>query len=371
MGRTHVMNVYPLIFSNKPRYRISRHVLFWMIWILYFTIFMTISWMTKYPFWKSFVASLPEEAMPMPLDIIFCYSIIYFLIPRFLSKGKYIQMLLLWLFFSLLVIIGYRLYSLYMIPVIREAYGMPYSKAHSGSFMWEFFYLFSQINMEGCMCAAIKLGKMWFIKQQELDLLKKERLKVEPQINEGKMQPVFLINALNKVESLSHEKPMVIPGMIRKIKSLLLYIIYDNNMAKVRLEKELKLLEEYVELEKEGASDSLRVNMNVIGNVSGERIAPFIIIPLVENSFRQLSALDLKEKFLDLEIRIAEGSLFMNVAWSKPVDTSTLGNGGNAFLNNIGKRLDLLYPQSHDLKIIIKTHQFIIDCKIDLHAAVN
>jgi LytS/YehU family sensor histidine kinase len=105
--------------------------------------------------------------------------------------------------------------------------------------------------------------------------------------------------------------------------------------------------------------------------LSGERIASFIIIPLVENSFRQLAALDLKEKCLDLEIRIAEGSLFMNVAWSKPVDTSTLGNGGNAFLNNIGKRLDLLYPQSHDLKVIIKTHQFIIDCKIDLHAAIN
>ncbi|MFI5157008.1 MAG: histidine kinase, partial [Chitinophagales bacterium] len=205
----------------------------------------------------------------------------------------------------------------------------------------------------------------------ELDLLKKERLKVEPQIHDGKMQPVFLINALNKVETLSQVKPTVIPGMIRKIKSLLLYIIYDNNLAKVRLEKELKLLEEYVELEKEGAEDSLRVNMNVIGNVSGERIAPFIIIPLVENSFRQLAALDLKEKFLDLEIRISEGSLFMNVAWSKPVDTSTLGNGGNAFLNNIGKRLDLLYPQSHDLKVIIKTNQFIIDCKIDLHAAIN
>ena len=365
------MNVYPLIFSNNPRYRITRHVLFWLSWTLYFTIFMTLSWMEKYLFGKSFLASLPEEILPMPMDIIFCYSVIYFLIPRYLSKGKYIQMLSWWLLFSLLVFFGYRLYGIYVIPHIRSTFGMPYSKTHSRSFLWEFMYLFSQINLEGCMTAAIKLGKMWYIKQQELDLLKKEKLKIEPQMQNGKMQPVFLINALNKVEQLSSFKPAIIPGMIRKIKSLLLYLLYDNNLSKVRLEKELNLLEEYVELEKEGNENSLNVKMRVVGNPSGERIAPFIIIPIVENSFRQLSSIELEDKCIDIEIHIIEGSLNMRVAWSKPVDSSTLANGGNAFLNNIGKRLDLLYPQSNELKVIIKTGQFIIDCKIDLHGAIN
>jgi hypothetical protein len=365
------MNVYPLVFSNKPKYRISRHVLFWLAWILYFTIFMTLSWMEKFPFWKSFLASLPEETLPMPLDITFCYAIIYFLIPRYLSKGKYIQMVLWWVFFSLLVIVGYRLYSVYVIPHVRAAFDMPYSASHSRSFWWEFFYMFSQINMEGCMTAAIKLGKMWYIKTQELDLLKMEKQKIEPQMNNGKMQPVFLINALNKVEVMSTVKSAAIPPMIRKIKSLLLYIIYDNNLSKIKLEKELKLLEEYVELEKEGCEDHLKVTMNIVGNPVGEQIAPFIIIPLAENSFRQLSILDLQKKCIDLEIRIADGVLYMVVAWSKPVDSSTLANGGNAFLNNIAKRLELLYPQSHELKVLIKTNQFIIDCKIDLRGAIN
>ncbi len=332
---------------------------------------MALSWMPKFSFGKGFLASLPEETLPMPMDIIFCYSVIYFLIPRYLSKGKYIQMVFWWLLFSLMVFFGYRLYGIYVIPEIRSAFGMPYSKSHSRSFLWEFMYLFSQINLEGCMTAAIKLGKMWYIKQQELDLLKKEKLKIEPQMQNGKMQPVFLINALNKVEQLSAIRPAVIPGMIRKIKSLLLYIIYDNNLSKVRLEKEFKLLEEYVELEKEGNENSLDVNLKLLGNAAGERIAPFIIIPIVENSFRQLSSLELEEKSMEIEIRIADGTLHMLVAWSKPVDSSTLANGGNAFLNNIGKRLDLLYPQSNELKVIIKTNQFIIDCKIDLRGAIN
>jgi len=79
----------------------------------------------------------------------------------------------------------------------------------------------------------------------------------------------------------------------------------------------------------------------------------------------------MKNKFIDLEIRVTEGSLYMKVCWSKPVDSSTLANGGNSALQNIGKRLDLLYPQSHELKVIITTDQFIIDLRIDLHRAIN
>jgi len=126
-----------------------------------------------------------------------------------------------------------------------------------------------------------------------------------------------------------------------------------------------------VELEKTGMADNLRAVIKITGNIAGERIAPFIILPMVENGFRQLSLLDMKNKFIDLEIRVTEGSLYMKVCWSKPVDSSTLANGGNSALQNIGKRLDLLYPQSHELKVIITTDQFIIDLRIDLHRAIN
>jgi hypothetical protein len=363
------MNIYPLVFSNNPKYRITRHVIFWVLWISYYTIVSALSWMPKYPFSKTFPWAITEVTLTTPFDMAFCYSIIYFLLPRFLFKGKYISMLLLWLLFSILFMVCLRLFNMYISPSLRESFGLPRPVLSDNYFRF-FFSWFGTINEEGCLAAAIKLGKMWYIKQQELDLIKSEKKKIEPEID-GRMQPGFLISALNRVEQLSKEKPAVIPGMIRKIKSLLLYVIYDNNQAKVRLEKELKLLEEYVALEKEGNDEKLNITMKVIGNMNGERIAPFIILPLVENSFRQLSLLELPDKSIDLEIRLAEGQLYIMVAWSKPVDTSTLGNGGNVFLNNIGKRLSLLYPESHELKVVIKTNQFIIHCKINLHGAVN
>ncbi|HEX4850439.1 MAG TPA: histidine kinase, partial [Puia sp.] len=364
------MNIYPLVFSNNSRYRIARHVLFWTTWIIYDTYFVTITW-TNLPFSKVFFAALFEQIVSMPMDMAFCYSIIYFLIPRYLYKGKYITMILLWLLFSVMYVACFRLYIIYLVPILRSIDGLPIRATHAYNFMWSFFDLFSQINMEGCLAASIKLGKMWYIKQQEINLLKSEKQKIEPVLHNGEMKPVFLVNALDKVESLSNSKPYVIPGMIRKIKNLLLYVIYDNNQSKISLKKEIQILEEYVDLEKEGSNENLKVNMNFVGNMSGERIAPFIILSLVENSFRQLSLLDLPDKFLNLDMSLHEGQLYISVAWSKPVDTSTLANGGNGFLQNIGKRLDLLYPQSHELKVLIKTDQFIINCKIDLHEAIN
>jgi len=223
------------------------------------------------------------------------------------------------------------------------------------------------------MAAAIKLGKMWYIKHQELDIMKKERKKTEDTAKDGiiQPQPAFLINALDKVEMLSKEKPEVIPGMMQKIKNLLLYVVYENNQSKVKLEKELALLKEYIELEQESSQEKIRMNIKLPQYLNGEKIAPFIILPLVENSFHQLSLLDVADKFINIEAKIYAGNFALNIAWSKPVDTSTLVNGSNAFLNTINKRLQLLYPQSHKLKVIIKPTLFVVDLKIYLDGAIN
>ncbi len=364
------MNIYPLVFSNNPKYRIARHSLFWILWILYYTITSVLSYQGKVPFVKGFFAFLLEVTISTPMDMIFCYSIIYYLLPRFLYKGKYIQMTLLWLVFSITFIIVFHLYNKYPLPYIREFTGMPMPQI-SDNYTWIFFNLFSQINMEGCLAAAIKLGKMWYVKQQELDLLKSEKQKIVPQPEDGKIQPIFLLNALGKIKSLATEKPSVIPEMVDKIKNLFLYAIYENNQSRVSLQKEISLVEEYIALEKAGNMEKPSISMTIIGNIRNESIAPFIILPLVENSFRQLAMVNVDDKTIDLDIRLVEEQLNLNISWSKPVDSSTLANGGNAFLQTIGKRLRLLYPQSHELKIVLKPHLFIIDCKIDLREAIN
>ena len=366
------MTLYPFVFSNNPKYRVSRHVVFWVLWILYYTAEITISryQMLHYPLSKSFISALTEVSITTPLDIIFCYSIIYFLLPQFLFKGEFLKLALGWLLLSVMFFFLFMVCSYTILPVIRQNWFGLEPRKNPINWYYSFFSLFASINMEGGLAAAIKLGKMWYVKTSEVELLKKEQQRIEPELQQGKIHPAFLINTLNKIELLAQEKPIVIPGVIGKIKNLMLYAIYDNGTSKVSLEKELKLLEEYVELERAGSKEIAYINFKIIGDPRNKNIAPFITLPIVENSFRQLSTLNVAQKYIDLNVLVEQNVFNLDVAWSKPIDTSTLTNGGSVQLQNISKRLNLLYPQSHTLKVFIEPERMQVKMAINLNGAI-
>lgn len=368
------MSTYSLIFSNNRNYRLARHSLFWLGWILYYTIFSMLQ-MSKYPYAKTFFPSLFEIVVSTPLDMIYCYSIIYFLIPRFLNNGRYISLVLLWVLFSIVYFFLFQGYFIYILPQLRKLDGLPapysYKSLNFKYFAWQFFNLFPQINMEGCLAASIKLGKLWHIKKQELELIKNEKQKIAPLIDEGQIQPVFFADILNRIEIFLNEKPMLAAGMIKKIKSLMLYAMYDNNQSKVNLDKELELLQEYVELEKMALDNRVTINLKITPPSHQEQIAPFIILPIAENAFKQLSLHSIEKKALEIDAKVVNGVFNMTLSWSKPADTSTLYSGRGIVLQNISKRLNLIYPQSHELKVFIKVDNVVITLKINLHKAIT
>ena len=364
------MNIYPLIFSNNRNYRVSRHAIFWFMWIAYYTISSTISFKPTYPLSHRFFSSFLEVTISTPMDMIFCYSIIYFLLPNFLFKGRYVSMILLWLLFSIIFMAVFEMYVLKVVPFIRGWYNLPKLSGRP-NYSWVFFSLFSQVNMEGCMAAAIKLGKLSFIKQQEVDLLRNEKNKLPPQTDNTEMQSVFLVDIICRVEQIAIQKQMVVPGMIKKIRNLMTYIIYENKKDKVDLKKELELVREYVELEKSTRDDVIDVSLFISGNIESESIASFILFPCIQNAFKQVSVLNVENKKIVINITVNNSILNLKISWNKPLDTSTLAEGKNMILQNLGKRLSLIYPQSHELKVLIMVDEIIVTLKIDLKTAIN
>ncbi len=369
------MNTYSLIFSNSRNFRLARHSLFWLGWILYYTVFSMMQFYPSYALSSTFFPSLFEIVVSTPLDMIYCYAIIYFLLPRFLNNGRYITMVLLWMLFSVVYFFAFQVYFIYLLPLLRGLDGLPPPYGHKvfnvKYFSWQFFNLFPQINMEGCLAASIKLGKLWHIKKQELDLIKNEKKKIEPLIDNGQIQPVFFADILTRIEILVNEKPLLVAGMIKKIKSLMLYAMYDNNQSSVSLDKELELLQEYVELEKMALDNRVSVTLKINSQGTPEQIAPFIILPVAENAFKQLSLHSLERKSLEIDIKISNGVFNMTLNWSKPGDTSTLYSGRGIVLQNISKRLTLIYPQSHELKVFIEVDRVVITLRINLRKAIN
>ncbi|MEO6355502.1 MAG: histidine kinase, partial [Ferruginibacter sp.] len=346
-----------------------RHSLFWGCWILYFTVLTVLGYQGKFPLSKSFVPSLVETIISTPMDMLFCYSILYFLFPRFLFKGKYISMVLLWILFSCLFVVVFILYSKNLLPQIRQFYGMP-KPGMSSNYVWVFFNLFSQINMEFGLAAAIKLGKMWFIKSEELLLVQQKQTAFADEKNSNNVPPFFLMNALDRVDQFSQSNPSIVPAMMTRIKKLLFYNNYYQQQTNVQLSDELHQLQEYIELEKTGAGTALSATVTISGEAGSQKIAPSIILPLGEFCFRQMTAFDQPEKHIFFEIQIVGQNMTMLVAWNKPGDTSALMTSNNGFLQTISKRLKILYPGTHSFTALIKPEQFQVKLSIDFNYAV-
>jgi len=370
------MNIHPFIFSNNLNYRLGRHSLFWFLWILYYAVMSAIIMYSRWGFARSFFASFVEVAETTPIDMCFCYFVIYYLFPKFLYKGKYISMLFLWWAASIFAVFLYEVNAILVVPHIRAAFGMAVEKDLLKYFwqpsnLWNLFSLFTQLNMEGCVAASIKLGKLWYVKQQEVDLIKQEKQKIDPHAEHGLIQPGFLTDLLTRMETIANERPVIAAQSMKKIRHLLLYILYENSSSKVPLHKEFALLQEYIDLEKITTEEEITVNTVTNGSPSYETIAPFILLPLVENAFKQVRSYSLKNPVLNINLSFQNEIIDIKLNWDKPIETSSLSNGRNIILQNISKRLQLIYPQSHDLKMMIETEKIFIELRINLKKAIN
>lgn len=362
------MNIYPFVFSNKTSYRLARHATFWFCWIVYYSVFSAMSYRAPTSGANKFFGALTEIAISTPMDMIYCYSIIYFLIPKFLFKGKYMLMVLMWLLSSVVFIVVFESYVLNIVPHIRAWYHLE-KPMKPLSYGWVFFSLFSQINMEGCLAAAIKLGKQAFIKQQEVDLLKKEKEKMQD-VDKAEMQPVFLIDIINQMKHTAPSKPTAISAMMERMKNLLLYAVYENRQTKVPLQKEFYLLKEYIELEKSLLNEDVHVELNLPVHAD-EVISPLILLPIVENAFKQALLYEGVTRQIRINAEVNNSVLRMKLSWCKPSDTSTLAEGRNKMLQNISKRLNLFYPGSNHMKLLIEVNTVNLIVEIDLKASVT
>jgi len=303
--------------------------------------------------------------------MVFVYSIIYFLIPKYLSKGRYISMILLWLLFSLIGIIVLRVFHLFAISPLRVSLGYSPIIVHQNYFEVILGY-FGDLNMLGCLGASIKLGKMWFIKQQELMLLNNEKNRLEVKhTQDDTMRSFFMTDffykMMNKLTSESYGPPL----NSKKISDVLLYLIYNSNQSKLFLSDEINTVSEFLEIEKAMINAHTSITLKIEGKLYQQTIAPLIILPLVAGSLNKLKLLHLEEKQFNLSVHVLQSDLHIKITLNKPAHTTTLIEKENDYLQNINERLELIYPQGYNFEATILQDQFAIELYIDLDSAIN
>ncbi|MES2331032.1 MAG: histidine kinase [Bacteroidota bacterium] len=363
------MTTHSFVYSNNPRYRLLRHSLFWIFWIIYFVAINSMRSGNSFIGYSAFIKyTILEMLVLLSVDILFCYSVIYFLIPKMLLKEKYLSF---FVFVGLFLLLDASVSSYFysgIINPLRVWFNLPEFKYIA------FTDLLRGLNgvlMMTGVATAIKFYKMWNIKKQELYLVKSEKISRELKFIDTYIQPSFLPVLLKKIYSYSFSPTNKVPEMLEKLQSILTYLIDECSQSTVMLAHEMDAIKDFIQLERLTNPDRFTIVYEQTGDPEELRIVPFILFPFVETNFRQVNDNITDKHWTNLHMHIEGNRIMLQVKNSKPVETSNLLNYETAALLQMRKRLDLLYPGSYKMNIIIEENTFAIQLEIDLSKAVN
>lgn len=201
-------------------------------------------------------------------------------------------------------------------------------------------------------------------KEHQLTLKFNQKLtEMELQVLKAQLNPHFYFNTLNNLYGLTIVDPKKAPDAILKLSDIMEYVIYDCKSEKVPLDKELKFISSYIELEKLRYEDSTHIVLHVQGSSKGKFISPLLLIQFVENAFKHGMEQNKADSYLEVHISIADNHLmYRSVNSAKGKSSKANGVG----LSNVQKRLNMLYPGRHRLDIDDGGSKFKVELFLDL-----
>ncbi len=279
----------------------------------------------------------------LPFVMVAAYTTIYLILPYYLKKRNLILAVFLEVVLIFTITLGERilLRTLNDYPVTLESL-----------FGITFVYLMLETNFMVAIAFAIKFGKKWFEQQNEKHNMEKQNLTAELNLLRAQLHPHFLFNTLNNLYALSLEESTKTSEGIARISELLGSVLYECNEVEISLKKEIKLIRNYIDLEKLRYDNHLNISFNVAGNMEDIKIAPMILFTFVENCFKHGYKNDSAVPSIIIELQIKEKHIHFMArnSKSKQKTTDKVKESGIG-LSNVKKRLDLIYGDNYDLDI--------------------
>jgi sensor histidine kinase YesM len=363
------MGPHPFIFSDELRYRLRRHLAFWACWWLSQGILYSfVVDMAAGQYLPRLAFSLVNSAGFMPSHIFLAYSLMYFVIPKYLLKEKYIiSAVMTVLIFFLTGVISATM-AVYFLPRVRAAIGLSYIHSMERYFSMSLLGGLRGAITIGGVAAAIKLMKYWYVKQARNMELQKENIAGQLQLLKAQVHPHFLFNTLNNMYAHAQVGSASAPVLIAGLSDLLRYMLYDGNQPLVPFDKELKMIKDYFILEQVRYGNKLDVSLELPDgkDTEGLYIAPLLLLPFVENCFKHGTSHMLDQPWISLRITVEEDRMKMKLLNGKAAENISPAPTGGIGIANVMRRLGLLYPQKHQLNIKDDEEVFIVNLQLQL-----
>lgn len=320
-------------FKRLSKNRIFQHVLFWSMSFLILTNIFKVSAEIKR------IDLIYTVIFHVPIFLI-VYLNLRLLFPVFLEKGKYF---LYGISVLVLTALGAGFYIILFDSWIDYIFSGYYFIAYYGFFdisLYFVIYIF--------VTSLLRLARGWFHLQE----IEKEKTVAELKALKSQINPHFLFNSLNSIYSLARKNSSQVPEKVIQLSDLMRHIIYDSDVEFIHLPKEIEMIRNYIELQNLRTPEKEKIELEVIGEIEGKKVAPLIFLPFVENSFKHGLKSGAENAFVKIRIEISGNDLGFDIENSKGklVETENSKYKGIG-IENVKKRLDLIYPRSYSLKI--------------------
>jgi hypothetical protein len=358
-----------------PLVRIVCHISMWVI----FTFLLQINFLLDYNL--PLTITLVFAARSLICNIILFYLFFYFIFPNTLLKNKVVLTILslpiclvLWIILNhyCLILIGkyFKIEGPYLKGVIENQNESFIEIISLKNILKEailVFYSISSFFFIKILFDIIRFYSKWFKSERKSVQLEIEKLNLEKDFLKAQLNPHFLFNTLNNLYGLALRNDYQTPQVIMHLSEIMRYTLYESNAELVPLTREVEFLKNYVLLEKMRFKNNKNIDFTLDdSNMDTQMIAPLLTFTFVENSFKY----GLKPKndgFLKINVSVDNNIFYFSIINDKEENRREREFSGIGTVN-IRKRLELLYPGKHELKIEDQGKSFFVEMKINLQS---
>lgn len=329
--------------------------------VIFFTCYFLYEWLANSAYDSQYKQHLAAAILYTPIIFAATMFTIFVLIRKYYLTGQkkkfWIGLILSMLAFGLIRRAG-NYFIIYQLFSPEWAQTQPFLVPMKIVFDIMGTYLYVALN------AMFYFLQAWYEQQRITQTLQKDKVEAQLELLKSQVQPHFIFNTLNNIYSLSTQNSPKTSDLIYRLSSLLSYTLYDSRKTIIPLEQEIEYISNYIELEKIRYGERLDISVNILNDTKHIGISPFLLLPLVENCFKHGVSNEIDTCWIRLDILHKDDWLIIKAENSKSSNGKYNGTRNGIGLENVKKRLEILYPERHELKCIAEEQTYLVVLKI-------
>ena len=338
--------------------KLNREVIFNLIfWLLYFFY----EWFGLAALSGDYGSYFINACMALPLSFAAAYLTIHVFLKRYYNKGQKLEFWIFQAAASIILLLIRRNINYYIIYPRWFPWARRVSLYSFGKLIVEFVNLYLITGVY----ALFYFVRSWYEERQKAQSLLQEKALAELELLKSQVQPHFIFNALNNIYSTAVKTSPETARLVSHLSSLLNYNLYESRQSFVALTAEIAYIRHYLELQKNRYGDKLDASINIYDEIDDLYIAPLLLLPLVENGVKHGIANSIDQGWIRIDVSKQQGYFLIKIENSRE-ETSQHDGGktGGIGMNNVRKRLQLIYPDAHELKSIEELCSYLVVLKI-------